>query len=295
MSAPEHDAVAFFLHVPKTGGTTLTNLVATAVAGGPTEGRWLRNGVCYYPAGFELPEWEDPEPTEQVRRLVTEPGVRAVVGHFHHGLHEVVDGSVRLVTMLRDPVDRTLSLHTHLRRHYGLAQTLEEFVEDPPVKEADNGQTRRLAGAQPPIGECDDVLAETAVDHLSVYDVVGVTEEFDRSVLLAFRVLGWPAPSVYYPMNVEAGRRAVEALPPGIRRRIEDRQRHDIRLHRRASEALHDAAEGAGPGFAAAVRDFRRARESFERGLPAQDRTWSDELRRRDSAAGRPQHGRKDD
>jgi hypothetical protein len=129
---------------------------------------------------------------DAVLRALARPDLRAVVGHFWFGLHAFLTQDFLYVTFLREPVARDLSLFHHLVYHYGYDGSLDDFVSDPPVREVDNDQIRRLSGCNPGIGRCDDQILDRAKQHLADhFGMVGLTERFDESLILIKRKLGW--------------------------------------------------------------------------------------------------------
>src|SRR5690606_34786273 len=107
------------------------------------------------------------------------------------------------LTMLRDPVDRVLSLYYYIfqsEQHYlydivargdiGLARFIEEIT----TAESDNGQVRVL-NPEPlwefPKGEIRRPMLEDAKRNLEHgVTAFGLTERFDESLMLFRRVLG---------------------------------------------------------------------------------------------------------
>src|SRR5207253_2102954 len=117
--------------------------------------------IYYFPRGIHE-EDNSALAAEEIRTL-GRSDVRAVVGHFSFGIHEFVRSESTYLTVLRDPVDRVVSLYHHslcepddpfYERVAAGRLSLEEFVSARVCKEADNGQTRRLAGVDPPPGSC---------------------------------------------------------------------------------------------------------------------------------------------
>lgn len=114
---------------------------------------------------------------------------------------------------------------------------LEEYVVSGYCAEMDNGQTRLLAGEsglydRVPFGECTPALLEQAKHNLSrKMGVVGLTEEFDASLLLIQRLCGW-SPPYYLSRNVTFQRPqradiSLEALHAIEEQTMFDRQLYD--------------------------------------------------------------------
>ncbi|HEX3556464.1 MAG TPA: polyhydroxyalkanoic acid system family protein [Thermoanaerobaculia bacterium] len=231
-----------FLHIPKAGGQTLGEIVyahtrdETAVDDGI-----LKSGVAYLTYGF-LKERPLAVP-EHVLPLLRRDDLRAVIGHFWFGLHEHVARPAVYVTALRDPVERVLSLYYYTRLHDSI--TLDEFIAEPPFREVDNDQTRRIAGVDPEIGECTPTMLRMAKENLQRFAVAGTIERLDEMLVLLKRRLGWQGPVVGYARNVNPERPAAASLPRATIAAIRRRNELDCELWHYASQ-LMDAAIGAG-------------------------------------------------
>jgi len=236
-----------FLHVPKAGGTTLGEYVYNQCrAPGDQDEGLLNAGVLFVPYGFfKEPGLGVPE---YIRPTLGRGDLRAVVGHFWFGIHEHVGRPWTYVTLLRDPVERVVSLYHYLQ--LGERMSLEEFAASPPFREADNDQVRRVAGADPEIGACTEAMLEAAKENLRThFAVVGVTERFDETLALLDRRLGWTREVASYPRNVNPARRPTDSLPRSTVDAIRARNALDTELHRFAGEWMDDAIAAEGPSF----------------------------------------------
>lgn len=117
-----------------------------------------------------------------------------------------------LITLLRHPVDRIVSLyyywrslsHTYIDQVLGgcsVAKSAKQLNLDAFLRQKDtvlscflhNGQARQLAaGIYSNYTIDDDALREKAFSNLASFYAVGVTDEFDRFVPYLSRALGWP-------------------------------------------------------------------------------------------------------
>jgi hypothetical protein len=236
-----------FLHVPKAGGTTLGEYVYSQCRAPEDHDEGLLNaGVLFVPYGFfkeaglQVPDY--------IRPMLGRGDLRAVVGHFWFGLHEHVGRPWTYVTLLRDPVERVVSLYHYLKLDERMS--LEEFAASPPFREADNDQVRRIAGADPEVGGCTRAMLETAKDNLRRhFAVVGVTERFDETLVLLNRRLGWTKEIASYPRNVNPARRPTDSLPQATVDAIRARNALDAELHRFAGEWMDEAIAAEGPAF----------------------------------------------
>jgi hypothetical protein len=256
------DRVLLYLHIPKCGGTTLSAIIYNQVSAeekyeaeqdpsNPLPGHLFYSGVYYFPGkdayyGF----FKDRELSIPVaaKRAFGRKDLRAVVGHFWFGVHRYLAHPWTYITLLRHPLDRVLSLYSHLKRHNGLSLTLEEFVASPSCREVDNDQTRRISGLEPELGACTKAMLETAKDNLRRhFSVVGVTERFDETLIVLKWVLGWTKDLLYYPQNTSPDRLAIDSLAPAIRDALLGWNELDLELYEFANRLLDQriAAQGA--------------------------------------------------
>jgi hypothetical protein len=237
VTTPESDApVVLFLHIPKAGGSTLGEYVYNqCCAPNASDDDPLNAGVAYLDYGFI----KDPELVvpEHVVNLLSRRDLRAVIGHFWFGLHEHITRPCRYITLLRDPLERVVSLYYYAKLQDTVS--LEEFARKPPFREVDNDQTRRLAGVNPPVGECTSAMLDLARENLrGHFDVVGTTERMEDTIARLNVKLGWNREVVSYPRNVNSERPKSSLLTPEAVAAIRARNELDYELWRYASELL---------------------------------------------------------
>jgi hypothetical protein len=160
--------------------------------------------------------------------------IRAFSGHFPFVAVELLGIELTTITILRDPVDRTLS---HLRT---LAKSqpdyrgrpLEEIYEDDFAFRCfiENHQTKNFAMTVEDHPKCymdplpvDKRRLALAKENLEQVDVVGMQEDFDELLAELERRFGWRFGQV--PRRNPAGDGEV---PPSFKRRIADDNQADM-------------------------------------------------------------------
>jgi GT2 family glycosyltransferase len=184
MSNPEQPRRCFFVHMQKTAGTA------------------LRQGLINHfgkRAVYPTQGVDGTDPTQLVtstdylRERLAARGeeIEAITGHFPLCTMELVDGRYTTVTLLREPVERTLSYLRHHRKEEpaDCDKSLEEIYEDPFRFSSfvHNHMTKMLSmtpaemtdGMLTPI-ELDQSHLERAKGALEDIDAVGLQERFDE-------------------------------------------------------------------------------------------------------------------
>ena len=110
-------------------------------------GRSLCSGIYYFPTGFSMQRNKYPV-DHDVSKALLHDDLRAVVGHFCFGIHNRVLYPSIYASMLREPVERVISLFHHLKWVGDIPQdtTLEKFMDDEKIPESSNDQVYRIAG-----------------------------------------------------------------------------------------------------------------------------------------------------
>lgn len=251
-----------FFHIPKTAGTTMDLILQRNY---PAEAIFSTDfvnlgGVDKYQ---KLPKEKRAE-------------VRLLKGHMNFGLHRFAPGSAIYFTLLRDPIDRSLSHYYHIRReqrhpahpyvvenNMSIRESLDAGV-DPLLF---NAQTRLLSGVanSVPIGKCTEEHLFVAQQNLRQhFAVVGLTEAFDTTLLLLQRAFGWRN-LFYESRNVAAERKRKTDLAPETLAALQKANNLDIRLYDYANSLFAEQVKAHGPRFNWVVWWYRQQNETLKR------------------------------
>jgi hypothetical protein len=252
-----------FLHIPKASGTTVRTIISREYGFAST--------FYYEPESALFPDRKTPE--AYLRSRVNQGGVRLITGHMRYGVHRALHQPCRYFTILRDPIDRTLSdyFYAHV---YPLHRFREEIVSGS-MSFADflsvQGVSPALAMTYFLAGEFEglnDPLEAALFNVKNCFVSVGTSERFDESILLIARDLGW-RPPLYL-------RRNVARLDNGVRdhrRQVDEEARgslssyfgSDYEVYTAADELLSDRVHELGERFQKALEDYQELQEALAR------------------------------
>lgn len=264
--APE-DRCFLFLHLMKTGGTTL-----------------LAHLEENFPPGTMYPDPRtDPLATydgleygslERLRTvgMAGRDHVRAYTGHFPHLAVDIVRPDVT-ITLLREPVERAVSLLRQVQaadaEQGGEPRPLEAIYEQDPSRwmMIQDYQVRQFAltadelaergalidgyfpGGERPAADVahfvflpvDDRRLQRAVAALESVEVVGLQSDFDAFLDQLWRRYRWRLPAWHRRRVASAG----APVPEALRRRIAEDNAHDVEFHARAVELVRRRSASA--------------------------------------------------
>lgn len=279
-----------FLHLDKTGGTTLRDVLTRALPGDAVladdldpVARAARNRAIHrYLHG------DGERPPDRGNRAILArwaaagadlDRARIYSAHLRFGMHEHLPAPSTYVTIVRDPVARLRSLYRHRVAHQELEQTPAEWIGSGRDEQLDNFQTRVLAGeaTEGLVGPCTAATLDRAKEHLVThFAAVGVTERYDESVVAILTALGL---SMVPVRRLNASSPTAERGPftAELDQWLADHNRYDTALHRFVAGRLDDMLSTID-----AARELRRLRRiSRADARRRQLREWAYPTRRR--------------
>ena len=219
----------FFVHIMKTAGSTFREYIYKNFPEGTvypepfSEGLIVKNTVIK--RILELPAAEH-------------AATRAYTGHFPYVVSQMLPSDPITMTILRDPVARTLSYLKHAKREHKQHRdlTLEEiyddgfynpcFIKNHQVKMFAMDQDDKLESYMDVI-DIDDRRLETAKENLLAVDAVGFAEDFEGFCRLVTERFGWG-----FDHWVEDQRVSKPAdVPDGLEDRIREENAADVEFY----------------------------------------------------------------
>ena len=260
-AAPVEDRASpvYFLHIPKTGGTTVHNFLASQFA---------EQVVCPAHVWHQLL----PLPPEQIGSY------SFIWGHFYAYLYRHAPMPMRYVTFVRDPVERALSHYGHVVLHadhylHARARELGDFgayLRDPELATTLNnfqvksfaldldphsiwanlsGQglgglelERRLETATPSLSDAE--MLAIAKTRLGQMCFIGITERLDESLALLCHQFGWHAPAQVESRNANASRVRASEIAAGDLALLREVNAADFELYEFANRLFEEALGG---------------------------------------------------
>ena len=243
------DDIVYYLHIPKTAGTSF---IATL------------DSFFDYNSIYQEKVWH-----ELLKKPHNDLGkYKLIRGHFGYNILPLLHKKPIYLTMLRDPIERTISQYEHIRRdRFGnnwvsknfLAhnEMLEDLIKNENKrKRLGNSQTRYIGldcdvlsftksmdnkslgnfrfDENLPIFQTntsDEMMLDTAKKRLEDFEFFGITENFDESMFLLFYTFGWKPIKSMWKLNVSAPRPHRKNLPDTIIKQIESWNRLDIEFY----------------------------------------------------------------
>lgn len=121
--------------------------------------------------------------------------LKVVMGHYRFGYHQYSDRSFRYFTFLREPVSHVVSHYNYIFDHPEkfeyLPTGIKSIIDFAQCPYGYNLQTRFISGIDQIKGiekKALQIAKENLVRH---FEVIGLTEEFDTSLLMLGKALGW--------------------------------------------------------------------------------------------------------
>lgn len=199
-----------FLHLPKCGGTTLHHMLV-GWYGTDAVHMERHNGLYFYSA----------------RNLASK---NLFSGHYDFYATQLVPGRPKLITFLREPRSRLISLYHFHRAHrpdlpenqrqglikWATTYDINDYFANPQVRNhpALNNSITRYLSNQPQQGpvsanvtegdESIEDLCKQALANLHHFDFIGLMEDYDASITKLCRILGRAKPdTIGHALNFE--------------------------------------------------------------------------------------------
>ncbi|MFK7957290.1 MAG: sulfotransferase family 2 domain-containing protein [Lysobacterales bacterium] len=236
----------FFMHIPKTAGTTLRGILESRFDPErtlPSLAQMKNDFGGHYPPIPQLLAMDD-QHWESAQLLR---------GHYPWQVMKRFSRKPVMLTMLREPVARSLSHLRHVKRNarWAVDLSLEQIADRKAflVANVGNIQTRMLTmrfamddpssfpkDVNQPFA-IDDVAFKRAIVTLRSFDFVGIQEHFEASMAQMFHMFGWDMPESFVRANTSESME--QPLSTELLARLTEINDLDLILYREALELFH--------------------------------------------------------
>ena len=236
-----------FLHVDRTGGMAVRELLAR---------QFRTQDIRPVPHDSRASVRIDAYPIDRNSDLVAQnrsyvhQGHALVMGHWDWGVVERIPGPVKLLTILRDPVERAVSLWRFVKQERGMYCRMSQRADEMGCIEWlaghpdlwANVMTQQLAGTRwSQKGRLNEADVEIAVDRLLRIEYVGVTEYLTGYMDVVCAAEGWHG----RPRQINGTKRKATE-PNEVWELVYEKSQKDVWLYnlarRRCARALQSGA-----------------------------------------------------
>lgn len=259
-----------FIHIAKTGGSTMQFVIRR---------QYPQNRIFKFVWAEQSKQRQDMMAQSQAER----DRWACLLGYIRFNPSDIFSEPPLIMTMLRDPVTRTIS-HYHFGRsdpdkidrfEFAGSMTIQEYMRHPRQKNymtrhiaALNGAFYRNTDQQLEAGETDEQLLERAKAVLrDQIDIVGLTEHYDASLILMKARLGWGF--IHYHRHNTAtefkNKEERTKITPELTAEMESVSPLDFALYRYAKDIYAAQVEAYGADkLAQEVAAFKRTNQRLE-------------------------------
>jgi hypothetical protein len=220
----KEDDILYFLHIPKTAGTTLISIL---------------DSFFDYDTIYPEQLWHN----LLKNRSTNFSRFRLIRGHFGYGLCRLLPKKPVIMTMLRNPVDRHISGSPRFEdlqtRQIGLDPDILSITKSWGHEDLANFKYPKvLQKTSKKVSR--DKLLEDAKTRLSEFEFVGISERFEDSMFLLFFTFGWRPIHNIWKLNVASKTIRKTELSKKTLDRILDSNQLDLKLYEFGKEIFED-------------------------------------------------------
>ena len=252
---PPYRKHIIFLHIPKTGGTTLRDIFSR---------QYKKDETILTKRLIESENIIKGLNDKEKNRILM------IQGHMQFGLHKYFNNNFKYFTMMREPVKRVLSQYTYLlslkNDPHNLStdsreMTIREYYDSEISPQLTNTQTQCISGTlfdNDSSEASSNRILEKAKQNLEKhFPVIGLTERFNETLLLLKRELGWKTP-YYSRANVTKKKPGRVNIREDDIEFVKEKNHLDIQLYDFATGLFNEKMNDVNHGFQDELKRFNR-------------------------------------
>jgi len=254
--------IAFFLHIPRTAGTTLNTILLN---------NFKADEIIsvYEKDDYDLHAFHSAEELKSIRLIQGHLLLQRYAPPMMYGQ------PVRVFTFLREPVERLVSEYAflrswpanHLYRHLNdNAVSFREYIESREkqlVYRGKNFMTRCISGMDDSRNYPVRAIARAKLHLEKSFGCVGIQERFMESIVMLAEFLGLE--NLLHEKRNALKKSAFPEISSEERAVAEEYNRGDIELYRFASELFDDRVKALGTEFSEKVRKLEFLNTKFQK------------------------------
>ncbi|PIR89049.1 MAG: hypothetical protein COU07_03075 [Candidatus Harrisonbacteria bacterium CG10_big_fil_rev_8_21_14_0_10_40_38] len=244
-----------FLHISKTAGTTLKQIIYRHIQG---------ENIYRIPSG-------DSEIKKLIEKLDdSKQKIQLIHGHIPFGIHEYLPNQSEYITIIRNPIARIISRYYFTVNHKNHPQSklfndlgFENFIQEDNIITS-NFQTRLLLGQSIDLTNYKNFssLTKNAIGEVkqnleNFFSVVGTPEKFNEVVLLLGEKYRWQK-LWYTNKRITRGKINIKNIPPYIIRILEEKNTLDMELFEYATKRIEREINNRGAKFQIELTNFKK-------------------------------------
>ena len=263
---PPPAELLIFEHIQKSAGSTLVSVLQ----------RLFPSGKVYTAQEHNRHATE----LEEIQALIRQDrrALNLVVSHVGYGFHNFFNMdnlNTQHFTLLRDPIERTVSsFYHHLRAPSNKGTTLKQFLQDKPARRV-NVQSLQLSGYRSaveingdPHSPCFEAPQDTLEQAKRVLSeeltAFGFTERFDEALMLFRRCFGWSLHKLLYiRQNVNPNKPPAPHFDRDELRLLRDANELDLELYNYALATYQRRLEKIAVSVNRETSQFQRCNAAY--------------------------------
>lgn len=269
-----------FLHIPKAGGSTLRSVLKNQFQ--KKEIFEIRDRLNKKEKDFnKLLELSKNEKFVKVNKLL--------IGHLFFGMHETLGIQAQYLTMLRDPIKRSISNYNYIIsnpahfQHHKITSSkmsLYDFLRSSDGGNDSNRMTLILSGDGMKGEKCSSESLKKAKNNLSShFKWVGFTEYFDESLILLKKELNSTHSLTYYKKNITTKNLSKDNIPSHVVDYATQQNKYDVELYNWALEIFKKNLEKNKDFVESEMKIFLKKQEIFKNSFRTIPHQFEDKLK----------------